>query len=360
VPRINEDSLLRSSVRALWRFFRLSQNDMHERLLAIAKERETLCDLVRGFFRLRGYLEVETPIIVQSPGMEPNLSPFETEVVEPNGKRHAAGLMTSPEYAMKKLLGSGCEKIFTLTKVFRNHEELGGSHNPEFTMLEWYQQGADYHACMDETEALVKTALKAFPNFFKERRGVVTVEKPFRRVCVRDLFLEHVGIDLDVASVGELRASCHSHQIHTDPSDTESDLFYRLFLSLVEPCLGTDSMFVYDYPKRQAALSRLTKDGKYGERFELYIDGLELCNGFTELTNADEQRRRFKEEAQERQEAGKTVFPIDEELLRLLPSVRQPTFGNAFGIDRLHMIVTGKRFIADVLLFPASEIFERR
>ena len=318
----------------------------------IAQERQLINDTIRSFFRDRGFVEVETPLVVQSPGMEPNLSPFETVVLEPDDTRHLAGLITSPEYAMKKLLGQGMDKIFTLTKVFRNHEELGGQHNPEFTMLEWYAQGADYQACIDETEELVQ---KVWSRFL-----VRSDQKPlknFSRKRVLDLFLEKLNINLDTAQQIDLRQACQKLNIHTDDSDTESDLFYRLFLDKIEPQLGPDPIFVYDYPIHQAALSRLTPDGRYGERFELYINGLELCNGFTELTDAKEQRQRFELEAQERQQAGQTVFPIDEELLRLLPSIKNPTYGNALGVDRLHMLVTGRDSIPDVLLFPAKRLF---
>ena len=336
-------------------------------LMKIAKGREIVNNTIRSFFCGRGYTEVETPIVVRSPGMEPNLVPFETTVVEPDGTRHFAGLITSPEYSMKKLMGAGMEKIFTLTKVFRNVEELGGTHNPEFTMLEWYQQGADYVECMNETEALVKAVVASVsdsvpPPDRQEGTGMV-VSQEFRRVRVRDLFLEHVGLDLDDATMDDLRVSCDDHKIHTDPSDTESDLYYRLFLALVEPHIQTvdgtnlPPLFLYDYPKHQAALSRLTKDGKYGERFELYIDGIELCNAFTELTDAEEQRRRFVEEGEERRGLGKTVFPLDEDLLRLLPNLKNPSYGNALGVDRLHMIATGAKSIEEVMLFPAGGLF---
>jgi len=310
----------------------------------IIRERQMMNDSIRSFFSLRGYLEVETPIVVRSPGMEPNLSPFETIVREPNGTEHRGALITSPEYSMKKLLGPGLEKIFTITKVFRNDETFGGNHNPEFSMLEWYQQGADYQKCMEETEELIKVLKSEIRN------------TKFEKKRVRDLFLEHIGIDLDNADQTELLNACNSHGIHTTGNDTKSDLFYRLFLTKIEPNLS-GNIFVYDYPKYQASLSRLTSDGKYGERFELYMNGLELCNGFTELTDATEQRKRFEEEAEERKQSGKTVHPIDEELLSLLPSVRTPTFGNALGIDRLHMILTGKTKIEDVILFPASSLF---
>ncbi|OGL94484.1 hypothetical protein A2239_02880 [Candidatus Uhrbacteria bacterium RIFOXYA2_FULL_40_9] len=279
--------------------------------------------------------------------MEPNLVPFETVVIEPNGKRYSAGLITSPEYSMKKLLGLGEEKIFTITKVFRNEEEFGGRHNPEFSMLEWYQQGADYQACMNETEALVQELATIFGCTWPI----------FQRLRVQELFLQKIGIDLDVADYSLLKHTCEVNGMHTDETDTESDLFYRLFLEKIEPFFEKDPLFVYDYPKHQAALSQMTSDGRYGQRFELYLNGIELCNGFTELTDAEEQLQRFEEEARERKNLKKTVFPIDETLLRLLPSLKNPSFGNALGIDRLHMVLTNTSSIEDVLLFPISQLY---
>ncbi len=308
----------------------------------IAKEREIVNNTIRSFFSARGYIEVETPIVVRSPGMEPNLVPFETTLHATPYMLHAS-LITSPEYSMKKLLGLGMKKIFTITKVFRNEEEfkvtsVAPTHNPEFTMLEWYQQGADYVECMNETEALVKavcTGVSRIPNRSE-------YSNPFRRIRVVELFTQ-AGFDLDhLEYVGD---------------DTDSDAFHRAFLNHIEPHLGTDPVFVYDYPTYQASLSRLTPDGKYGERFELYVDGLELCNAFTELVDTNEQRQRFLIEAEERRTLGKTVFPLDEELLRLLPNIQNPSYGNALGVDRLHMIATGAKSIEDVLLFPASNLF---
>ncbi len=183
-------------------------------LKRIAAQRQQINDTIRQFFAAREFIEVETPIVVSSPGMEPNLSPFKTKVVEPDEQVHAAALITSPEYSMKKLLGSGLEKIFTITKVFRNREELGGTHNPEFSMLEWYAQGEDYHTCMDETEALVKDVAKTFG-----------VEFPvFKRVRVAKLFEEKLGIDLAKQTQVSLKALCEQEGIHTVEDDSESIL----------------------------------------------------------------------------------------------------------------------------------------
>lgn len=316
--------------------------------LQIVEERSRLNHALRTFFLERQYHEVDTPLLVQSPGMEPNLVPMEVDLRNELKTSFPAGLITSPEYAMKKLLGLGCKAIFTLTHVFRNEEPWDTTHNPEFTMLEWYRASADYHACMDETEALVKAVGAAFGKTFPS----------FQRVRVRDLFLDATGIDLTSAKKADLDTYCIQEALGWSETDTESDVFYRIFITKVEPFLPKEPIFVYEYPAHQASLSRLTSDGCFGERFELYIDGLELCNGFTELTNATEQRARFLIEAQERRDLGKRVFPLDETFLQLLEQVPNPSFGNALGVDRLHMIVTDARTIHEVQPFPASDLFQ--
>lgn len=325
-----------------------------QQILTTIQDRQTMNDTIRSFLRSRNYVEVETPLMVASPDIEPTLTPFETIIKTPEGTSYTAGLITSPEYSMKKLLGMGMQKIFTLTKVFRNNESFGGPaaggtsiHNPEFTMLEWYTQGADMFACMDETEKLVREVFIAFG----KDAGVI------ERKSVPDLFRELIDVDLANASKQNLIDACHRLEVHIDASDTESDLFYRLFLAKIEPTFVDKNIFVHTYPKYQAALSRLTPDGKFGERFELYYNGVELCNGFTELTDPIEQRKRFEEESQVRIETGKTTFPIDEDLLNLLASVQNPSFGNALGVDRLLMVATGKQSIEEVLPLSAKRLF---
>ncbi len=328
-----------------------------ERLKQLFEDKAKLSEAIREFFRLRGYLEVETPILVASPDMSPALTPFETELVAADGSVRRGGLITSPEFSMKKLLGEGLEKIFTLTKVFRNSDffvdDAPKQHNPEFTMLEWYQQGMDYLAGMDETEALVKFCATAFS---ETTPGVVP---DYTRVHIPTRFKEITSLDLDTASNDDLKSACQTLGLLTDQTDTWSDLFHRIFVTHIETRLPKTGAFVYDFPKQQAALSRLTPDGKYAERFELYLGGEELCNAFSELTDAAEQRRRFEEEAAERKRLGKPLFPIDEELLRLLPSLRQPTFGNALGVDRLLMHLTQAKSIEDVLAFPTQKLFKK-
>lgn len=274
-------------------------------------------DYLRTFFSARGYTEVRTPLAVQSPGMEPNLDPVGIDLTIIRKGNVRAGLITSPEYSMKKLLGAGMERIYTVTPVFRNAEELGGDHSIEFTMLEWYRQHADYNDCMDETEALIEGFIG----------GPGT---PWPRYSYVD----------------ELAA-------WTGP--TSDDTFNHYILP--ELMKRADRFFVKEFPVAEAALAQKSPDGRSAQRFEAYVGGMELCNGFTELVDPDEQRARFLLEQEERRKAGKEVFPVDEALINRLSSVASPTFGNALGVDRLVMLKAGTKDIDSIHLFPPSERF---
>ncbi len=287
-----------------------------DELVYRAKLWNDVTDAVRTFFSACGYTEVRTPVVVASPGMEPNLFPLGVDVhtIGRNAKTVRAGLITSPEYAMKKLLGGGMERIFTLTPVFRDREAPGERWSIEFTMLEWYRQGADYVACMDETEALVN--------------GVLGFTGSWPRISIVEALTAWTG-------------------------PTSDDTFNHFILP--ELVKQHPRFFVTEFPPAEASLAKKSADGRYAERFEAYVDGLELCNGFTELVDVAEQRQRFLAEAEERRSAGKEVFPIDEELLHALASVASPTFGNALGIDRLVMLKAGATDIDAIHLFPPSE-----
>lgn len=276
-------------------------------------------EYIRGFFAARDYVEVRTPLAVQTPGMEPNLDPVGIDLHVVRKGKVRAGLITSPEFAMKKLLGGGMQRIFTVTPVFRNVEELGGDHAIEFTMLEWYHQGADYEVCMDETEELVN--------------GFLGWVGTWPRLSYVDLLATWEG------------------QRGANDEDT--------FNHYILPHLTTqhDRFFVKEFPVNQAALAQKTPDGRAVQRFEAYVEGMELCNAFTELVDPVEQRARFHLEQEERRAAGKEVFPIDEELLTQLSSVASPTFGNALGVDRLVMLKAGTNDINAIHLFPPSERF---
>lgn len=245
---------------------------------------------IHAFFQARGFVHVRTPLVVRCPGMEPNLDPLEVSV---NGERQA--LITSPEYSMKKFMGAGLEKIYTLTPVFRNFES-GNLNTPEFTMLEWYAPGT-YEDLMKETEDLLKFVLD-------DPSG-------WSHLTYKDARVDEFG------------------DPHTDA---------RRF-------------FVTRYPKEQASLARLSDDGIYAERFEAFGDGMELCNGFCELLDPIEQRRRFVQEQEDRRQLGKTVFPIDEELLEALGHIKGPIYGNALGVDRLVMLKYAIANICDIHLF---------
>ncbi len=317
--------------------------------LAVAKIRMDALAAIRFFFVSRGFVEIEAPLLVASPDMEPALSPLEVKL---KAGGHAA-LITSPEYSLKRLLGLGMKKIFSLGKVFRDEESWDARHASEFTMVEWYEAGADYRFGMRQTRELILAVAEALH----------VVEHPLLKEWevrrMEELFEER----LDIKRVGlctreELLGQARRLGIHSHESDSWSDVFYRLYLAKIEPALPMGrATVICDYPLPQAALSRPCPDGVYAERFELFSGTLELCNAFTELTDANEQRRRFRHERAERERLGKTVFPIDEELLRLLPSVQNPTFGNALGVDRLLMTLLKAPSIEDVLLFPPRSLF---
>lgn len=282
---------------------------------------------IHEFFSARGYLNVQTPLIVRSPGMEPNLDPVGVDVRLVGDVNHRGGLITSPEYSMKKLLGAGLEKIYTLTPVFRNLEKMGERWSVEFTMLEWYQQGKNYEACMTETEELVN--------------GILGGNTSWPRVSYVKEFEKVFGY--------------HPADATPEQAAKVADLFQFEVMPRLEA--EHDRFFLIEYPVAEAALAQKNPDGRSAQRFEAYVHGLEICNGFTELVDPVEQRARFLAEAEERRQAGKEVFPVDEELLSELGSVASPSFGNALGVDRLVMLKAGVKNIDAIHLFPPSQRF---
>lgn len=288
------------------------------------KKRASIISGIRKFFDGKGYLEVETPLLVSKPGMEPFLSPFRTEVKDPKGNSYDGYLITSPEFAMKKLLVAGFPKIYQLGKCFRNGEDFGGLHNPEFTMLEWYRAGTDYKGIMDELEEMINSlGVKKFGPW--ER---LTVAEAFQKYAERDV--------LELAN--------------------DEQEFHHVFLNKIEPHLGKDvPTILYDYPAQMAALSKVK--GEWAERFELYIDGIEIANAFTELTDPKEQRRRFEEERAHRIKLGKHDHGLDEDFLLALEEGMPESGGIALGVDRLVMALLGVKDIREVVSFPADGLF---
>ncbi len=317
-----------------------------------ARLRMQMYAALRAHFGAAGYLEVETPTLVPTPGLEPHIDPFEAPFIPQTGvgARRSLWLHTSPEYAMKRLLADGSPPLFQICKTYRNGE-VSGTHNPEFTMLEFYRPHADYHAIMDDLES----ALAALP-LPQGGKGLFSTQ-PYERLTVRDAVLRHTGIDLFEHPDGtSLKRAAKEIGVHTGASTDFDDVFFHIFLERVERKLGHGRpTFLIEYPASMASLSRLKPgDPRVAERVELYANGLELANGFSELIDPIEQRRRLTEEQALRRSLGRPVFDLDEKFLDALPKM-PPSGGIAVGLDRVLMLLLGATEIADVLLFPARD-----
>jgi lysyl-tRNA synthetase class 2 len=312
---------------------------------------------VREFFDRRGYVEVDTPALQLSPGMEPHLTAFETALGEPNGDRQPVYLHTSPEFAMKKLLAAGMQRIFQLARVFRDGER-SPRHHPEFTMLEWYQTGAGWRDIAEEAAEFVRAACGPVV-----QRGDVSCDlsQPWEFLSVQDAFARYAGIDLLATADDPLNPDtdmlcmfADGLGIRTADTDTWEDIFFRIYLDRIEPQLGVGAATVlHSYPASLAALARLSpEDVRVSDRFEIFICGLELANGYGELTDATEQRRRFAVMTAQRIAEGRAPYPVDEDFLAALENGIPDCAGIALGFDRLVMLAAGADRIEDVLWAP--------
>ena len=322
-----------------------------ERLQALAARAAVLRG-ARAFFDGRGFLEVDVPVCVPAPGLEVHL-----DAVAAGGQ----WLITSPEYQMKRLLAAEVGAIYALCRCSRGGE-VGPHHQPEFTMLEWYRPWADLGDVLRDTEELVaETALALRGSTRVSYAGhSLDLEPPWPRRSVADVMEEWAGVAIrGDEDPGDLAARLRAAGIDVGQAVEWDDLFYAAFVSRVEPRLaGLDRPLVLDqWPIRLCALARPV-DGRpeVVERFEAYAGGLELCNAFGELTCASEQRRRFEEDQLRRGRDGKPVHPIDEKLVAALVEGLPPSAGNALGIDRLVMLLTGRGDIRDVVGFTADEL----
>jgi lysyl-tRNA synthetase class 2 len=272
-------------------------------------------------------------------------------VQEADGTNHRGALITSPEYAMKRLLAAGFDKIYDLGPCFRNGEPWDGTHDPEFLMLEWYRCDAGLDELMADTEAMVR--------FVASEYGKPFPQDAFRRLTVKDAMKQYANLDLDALLENReaMAQACREHNQTVGEYDTWDDLFFKIFLSEVEPKLGEVPTFLYSYPASMAALARRDpKDARYALRVEFYIGSLELANGFAELSDASEQRARFEEEQALRKSLGKEIWPIDERFMQALPNMGNAA-GIAFGVDRLAMLLTGTNSISDLMPIPVRERF---
>jgi lysyl-tRNA synthetase class 2 len=305
--------------------------------LAALKARARLNGQIRDFFRQRGVMEVETPLMSHAAGTDPNLQPVTASCLEA-GTSRTFYLQTSPEFAMKRLLAAGSGPIYQLCKAFRDGES-GRRHNPEFTMLEWYRPGYTLEQLMDEVEALVS--------------GIVTL-KPARRMTFRQLFTEYLDVDPFNAqdeTLGTIAAGELGYQDAAAGRDLLLDLLYS---HLIEPQL-TDPVFIHDYPASQAALARIVTNGDgdlVGRRFEYVAAGMEIANGYDELCDPREQARRFAADRSVRRSRQLPDYAGDSRLVAALEHGLPESAGVALGVDRLLMLVMEADDIRDILGFP--------
>jgi lysyl-tRNA synthetase class 2 len=337
--------------------------DSHARRAAHLKGRGAILARTRGFFAAAGFTEVETPCLVVSPGMEPHLKPFATELVAPGGPARPRYLHTSPEFAMKKLLVAGESRIWQLARVFRNGER-SATHHPEFTMLEWYRAGASWRDLVGDCRALLTAALEAGGRDELVWAGRASdPRRPWQMLSVEEAFRRHAGIDLlatapdpEQPDLDRLARAAAAAGIAAHDGDRWDDLFFRIMLERIEPELGHPVPTVlYDYPLSMAALARPSPaDRRVAERFELYVAGLELANGFGELTDAAVQAARFARESDLRQQLYGERLPVDPEFLAALRHGMPESAGIALGFDRLVMVATGADHIEQVLWAPVE------
>ena len=313
--------------------------------LDVLKLRASLLARVRAFFARLDVLEVDTPVLSRAANTAPALSSFKTYYHGPGAvKDEPRYLHTSPEFPMKRLLAAGSGSIYQICKVFRDGES-GARHNPEFTLLEWYRTGFDHLDLMDEVERLLKDVLA----------DVMPIDS-VQHWSYRELFVEIAGIDPFTATVTELGMLLQSTYGVTAVGLANADIdawLDLLMTHVIEPRLGNGLMFVRDYPASQAALARLRPGSPpVASRFEVYLNGVELANGFHELADALEQRQRFDIELEQRRDRGDEVVRTDENLLSALRAGLPNCAGVALGLDRLLMLASGSKCLQDVIVFP--------
>ena len=302
------------------------KKQLHQNLAIRAR----LIQAVRNFFIEQDYLEIETPIRIPAPAPEAHI-----EAVE-SGDWF---LQTSPEICMKRLLAERYPRIFQICKCFRQGER-GRLHLPEMTLLEWYRASSNYQDMMTECEALILAVAREMglkEDILSYQGTKICLTPPWSRIAVSDAFDRFGSISLKAALA--------------------QDQFDEIMVTEIEPNLGQlRPVFLYDYPACRGALARLKpQDSRYAERFELYIGGLEICNAFSELTDAVEQRARFERVLTYRRESGKCVYPMPHKFLQALKDMPEAS-GNALGMDRLVMIFADASAIEDVVAFRPEEL----
>jgi len=325
------------------------------------RARGAISGALRGFFAEQGFVEVETSVLQVSPGNETHLHAPRTEIMRPDGSRASRYLRTSPEFACKKLLAAGEERIFEFARVFRDRER-GDLHLPEFTMLEWYRAGAPYDAIMADCVVIIARAAQATGTETFAFRG--RTADPFAEpelLTVAGAFERFAGIDLlstisDDAGNRAALAEAAGGKVRVAEDDTWSDIFSKVLVEHVEPHLGQGRLTIlFEYPSPEAALARVKAgDARVAERFEVYACGVELANGFGELTDAEEQRKRFTDSMAEKQRRYGEAYPLDEDFLAAVAAMPEAS-GVALGFDRLVMLASGASRIDQVVWTPPAD-----
>lgn len=331
--------------------------------------REQVVDEIRRFFKSKGFHEVETPLMVERPSTETFLEFFDTTLKMADGQTKTGFFITSPEYAMKKLLVAGLGNIFQITKSFRNNEGDSFRHNPEFLILEWYRTKADYTQIMTDFEQLMIALVKKIrqpektkPLYLIYQGKQYNLTPPWPRLSVAEAFERFVGLDANqLLSREELMAEAVRRGYAVTNETTWEEVYNQLFLNEIDPRLAElkTPVFLYDYPASQAALSRRKKsDPRFAERFEVYIAGIELGNAFSELTDAKEQEARLRADLQLRAEMGRKQYELDEDFIDALKAGMPETGGIAVGVDRLIMLLADTPSIHDIMFFPVHDVFD--
>ncbi len=322
--------------------------------------RTRIAAALRQFFAERDFIEVETNALARSPGNETHLHAFATDLVAPSGTRTQLYLRTSPEFACKKLLAAGERRIVEFARSFRNRER-GALHHPEFTLIEWYRAHEPYEVLMEDCAAILGLAAEAAgaSRFAFRDRAIDPFAVP-ERLTVVEAFSRYAGIDLMAVlppeAVARFAAAAGAAGVRVAEDDSWGDIFSRVLVEKIEHRLGLErATILYEYPAAQSPLARpKASDPRLAERFELYACGIELANGFGELTDAAEQRARLDQQMAEKERIYGERYPIDEDFLAALAAM-PPASGVALGFDRLVMLATGATHIEQVLWTPIAE-----
>jgi elongation factor P--(R)-beta-lysine ligase len=319
------------------------------------KNRSLFLSAIRSFFLKRDYIEVDTPLITNEPGFEPYLTPYETTYFPNQGVPEVRYLITSPELYIKRLLSKNIGNVFQLSKCFRNREDNSSLHSSEFTMLEWYECGSTYIELMDTVELLVRELCKELhgEEQFVYKGNVVNLGEKWARVTVSDAFLQFAEFDiLKYAEHDDLFQLAKKKGYKVSMEMSWNDLFFMIFLNEIEPNLGIGCpVLLYDWPSSMSALAKVkVDDNRVCERFELYIEGVELCNAFGELTDFNEQKKRVDIDLEYRvKKLKKSSLPYPNKFLDALNSGMPNSSGIALGVDRLLMLLLDSDSIKDVI-----------